>query len=109
MDQEKFYGRITLKGCENTEVEYYLIVTGIGDKYCDLLSYGVKAVKTERKPGGGKVVEAKQINSIFYNIDDAERFLRLIRKNSVTPVALMDVVEDYIEDDVESIIDKATA
>ncbi|MCD8390442.1 MAG: DUF6514 family protein [Firmicutes bacterium] len=98
MDEERFYGKISLRGCENTEVEYYLIANSIGCGYCDLQSYGVKLIKTVKFSGGGKTVETKQINNIFYNINDAEMFLKTIIRNQVTPVALMDVVEDYIID-----------
>lgn len=95
MDEEKFYGKTRL---ENAEIEYYLISNRIGGEYCDLMSYGIKIIKTVNFFGGGKTVETKQINNIFYNIDDAERFLKLIKRNKVTPVSLPDVVEDYITD-----------
>lgn len=96
MDEEKLYGRVGI--AENTTVEYYLITNKIGGEYCDLMSYGVKLVKTARFLGGGKTVEAKQINNIFYNIDDAERFLSILKRGTVTPTTLSDVVEDYITD-----------
>ncbi len=100
MNDEIYYGRISaVMPCETT-LDYYLIREKIGEDYCDLIRYGVRVVKTVIESGGGKTVESKQINNIFYSEDDADNFLRLIMRNRVTPVSLMDVVEDYIIDTV---------
>lgn len=103
MEDEVFYGRCELNGKNPAELEYYLIPENISQMYCDLKSYGVKVKKTIYSEGGGKTVETKQINNVFYRKNEAEEFIRLILRNSVTPVALRDVVDDYI---IES-IDKA--
>lgn len=100
MDNEIFYGRAGLGGAGDVELEYYLIPECISSAYCDLMCYGIKIKKTAYFEGGGKTVESKQINNVFYRKEDAERFLNIIIEGSVTPVTLRDVVEDYI---VESI------
>lgn len=100
MNDEIYYGRVSIGKTGETALDYYLIRESIGENYCDLVRYGVKVVKTVLECGGGKTVELKQINNIFYRERDADDFLRLIMRNRVTPVSLMDVVEDYIIDTI---------
>ena len=105
MNDEVFCGRVKLRAVSDMILDYYMIRESICDDYCNLMRYGAKVVKTTRSPGGGKVIELKQINNIFYREDDADEFIKLIMRNEVTPVTLMDVVEDYI---IES-LDKTSA
>ena len=103
MENEILYGRAALKSTYEMRIEYYLIPEKISQDYTDLMRYGIKIKMTSYFEGGGKVVEMKQINNIFYRLGDAEEFLQLLIRNKVTPVSLRDVVEDYI---IES-LDKA--
>lgn len=100
MENEIFCGSCEISGKNLAKLEYYLIAEKISEEYCDLMSYGVKVKKTTYSDGGGKTVEIKQINNVFYRKDEAEKFIKLILRNSVTPITLRDVVEDYI---IESI------
>lgn len=101
MNDEIFYGREEIRTVNNMALDYYMIRESICDDYCNLMRYGVKIIKTTKSPGGGKTVELKQINNIFYREADADEFLKLIMRNKVTPVTLMDVVEDYIIDSLD--------
>lgn len=103
MESEALYGSARLESGCDMRMEYYLISEKISQDYTDLMRYGVKIKLTSSFDGGGKAVEIKQINNIFYRLSDAEEFLKLLIRNKVTPVSLSDVVEDYI---VES-LDKA--
>ena len=100
MENEIFYGRAELGHGSGAELEYYLIPESISSEYCDLMCYGIKVKKTTYFEGGGKTVESKQINNVFYRKDDAERFLDIIMRGTVTPATLKDVVEDYITESV---------
>ncbi len=95
MKKISLYGRTELL---DMEMEYYIISEDISEKYSDLQSYGIKIVKTSCNEGGGKVSESKEIDNIFYRRDDVERFADVLIRNTVTPMSLMDVVEDYIVD-----------
>jgi hypothetical protein len=77
------------------ELEYYIIEENLPHS---AESYGIKVVKTQFSEGGGTVSESKEIGNVFYRRKDAEKFIKLIRDNKVTPMTLMDVVEDYIID-----------
>lgn len=95
MERSIFYGKRII---HQMELCYYIIVTDISQKYCDLESYGVKIEKTVYSKGGGKSIQSSQINNIFYKQKDIEKFMDLIINNEVTPISLKDVVEDYIVD-----------
>lgn len=81
---------------EDMELDYYIIADDISKEYCNLETYGVRIIKTVCSEGGGKSIESNQINNIFYRKCDIESFMELIVRNSVTPMSLKDVVEDYI-------------
>lgn len=83
---------------EDMQIDYHIIAQNISEEHCDLESYGVKIIKTVYGDGGGKSIESSQINNIFYRKRDIEKFMELIVRNSVTPITLRDVVEDYISD-----------
>lgn len=80
------------------ELSYYIVTEDISRRHCDLESYGVKVVKTQCSEGGGRIQETKEIDNIFYRKSDAEKFVKLIMDNKVTPMTLHEVVEDYISD-----------
>lgn len=106
MEKEILYGKVHMKEISDTVLEYYMIIEEISEEFSQLKSYGVKVNKTTYSPGGRKTAEMKQINGIFYRRDDAEEFLDCIMRNTVTPVSLRDVTEDYIVDVLERAMEK---
>lgn len=96
MQREIFCGNTVIDGDERILLEYFIIPKYIHEEYCNLWQYGVKVKKTVMKNGGTNIAETKEISNIFYDESEAKRFVQLIMKNRVTPVTLMDVVEDYI-------------
>lgn len=95
MKKSILYGAVDFM---DMELKYYIISEDISEEFCDLESYGVKITKTQCSEGGGKIKESKEINNVFYRRADVEKFMKLLMDNYVTPVALMEVVEDYIVD-----------
>ena len=96
IDNEIYYGRKEEKGDFDIYLDYYLIPEKIRADYSDLMCYGIKIVETAVYEGGGSSIDIKQIDNVFYRRKDADIFMNLIMENSVTPVELRDVVEDYI-------------
>lgn len=96
MEIENLFGSVEARNPYKMNLDYYIISEDISEDFCDLKCYGVKITKTVSFSGGGKSVETKQINNIFYHREDVEEFVRIIMKNTVTPMHLRDVVEDYI-------------
>ena len=101
MENSDLYGKVHMKENAGVVLEYYLISEKISESYSELKSYGVRINKISHYDGGGKTVEMKQINNIFYRKPDAEEFLKYIMKNQVTPVSLRDVAEDYVIESLE--------
>ncbi len=97
MENIIFYGR---KQDEELTLDYYMIEEEIGGSYIDMSGYGVRIVETKIYAGGGKTVEMKQLNNIFYKYVDADIFIRRIMKNGVKPMTLRESVDEYIEQSV---------
>ena len=100
MENIIFYGRKQEKGKQELILDYYMIEEEIGSDYIDMSSYGVRVVCTSIYPGGGKTIEMKQLNNIFYKYVDADVFIRKIMESSVGPATLREVVDDYITESV---------
>jgi len=97
MENIIFYGR---KQEQELTLDYYMIEEDIGGDYIDMSSYGVRIEGTRLYPGGGKTVEMKQLNNIFYKYVDADIFIRKIMNSNVTPLILHEVVKEYIAENV---------
>ena len=78
-----------------------IIPESISADYCDLKCYGIKIEKTTVYAGGGKIVESKQINNIFYRYKDATEFSDTIIKKRIEPQGLRDIVENYIIESID--------
>ena len=66
MDNEILYKSLKKESEVYICLDYYIIPESISADYCDLKCYGIKIEKTTVYAGGGKIVESKQINNIFY-------------------------------------------
>lgn len=108
MESEILYGKVHMGEYSDTILEYHMITEEIAEEFSPLKSYGVRVSKITRC-AGGKNVEMRQINGIFYRRDDAEEFLSCIMRNTVTPVSLQDVTEDYIVEALERVIEEKRA
>ena len=72
------------------KIEYYKTVTGnenVENKY------GIEIVKTEFKNGNINV-ESNEVLNITNNQNEADRILKILRDNEVTPIAMQDVLDD---------------
>lgn len=94
MERKIFCGEETLN---DMLLRYYMVVQNIGDESSGLESYGALIEKITTTAGGGKSIESKQINNIFYKRSDIEDFMALIARNKVTPMSLADIVDDCIQ------------
>jgi hypothetical protein len=103
MENEILYKSVKTEDKVFISLDYYIITENISAQYCDLKCYGIKIEKTVIYEGGGKSVESRQINNVFYRSTDAEAFLERITEKHIEPCGLRNEVETYI---VES-IDKA--
>lgn len=101
MDSEILYKSIGLTEYTRTVLDYYIIPESISEAYCDLKCYGIKIQKTVTCAGGGKTIESKQINNVFYRYSDVDEFLGYITSKCVEPRNLRDTVEKYIIESID--------
>lgn len=100
MDNEILYGSIS-KEETGIVLDYYIIPENISADYCDLKCYGIKIEKTTVFEGGGKIVESKQINNVFYRESDSEKFVDEIISKKCEPAFLREAVEKYIVESID--------
>lgn len=96
MDSGVLCKSVTIQGSEAAYIDYYIIPESISAVYCDLKCYGIKIEKTTMYEGGGKIIETKQINNVFYRECDAVEFVTYAAEEMVEPDRLRLFVEKYI-------------
>lgn len=74
------------------KVEYYKIMDEKNNIKENKLIYGIQVIKTEYKDKIG--VEQHKIENITNDEKEIDMMLNLIKENSVTPIALEDVVNE---------------
>ncbi len=101
MDNEVLYESVKTEESVLIFLDYYIIPENISADYCDLKCYGIKIQKTIIYAGGGKIVESKQINNVFYRYNDVVEFLNAIIKKKTEPNKLREVEKNYIAESVD--------
>lgn len=101
MDSEILYKSVNLCESTPTYLDYYIIPESISADYCDLKCYGIKIEKTTMYEGGGKIIEAKQINNVFYREKDATEFVSYAADKKIEPDRLRNFMEKYILESID--------
>lgn len=97
-----FREALVQKSKENPQdfvLEYYLVTTGMEHNGVSLETYGIEIVK--RVIGSAPVLERKTLEDIFLSREKAWFVLDALHRNLVTPVTLVDVIEDLLAFDFE--------
>ncbi len=81
-------------------LRYYLLESPVGFGYSELKSYGMEITRTDRKPGLQDMNECKQIEGVFFDIEEAIAFIADIKKHRVMPEKLCGALEGYIKERV---------
>lgn len=87
---------------KNILLRYYLLESPVGFGYSKLKSYGIEIKKTDRFPGRCDMSECKQIEGIFFDVEEAITFLAKIKKEKVLPTQLSVVLEKFIHDKIKA-------
>lgn len=101
METEILYTRIKAEQNPEVVLDYCIIPENISVDYCDLKCYGIKIQKTIIYDGGGKIVESKQINNVFYRYNDVVEFVENIVKRQIEPNNLRETVENYVIESID--------
>lgn len=82
-------------------LEYYLIKHSVLDvsPRLHLFTYGVEIVK--RSCGDSEVIETKLISDVCCSVMKMNDMISLLARNTVTPMCLHDVIEDFISNGEE--------
>ena len=86
----------------NLTLKYYVISEPFCAEFTDLLKYGIKIKLIAEFEDGTSEEESKEIRDIFYRKQDADKFIKLLSDNKVTPTHLQDIVRDYIKDTIKA-------
>ena len=86
------------KNHDITILKYYLTETPVGYGCSSLVQYGIEIKKTERKPGMQDISECKTIEGIFFNVEEALSFLKILKKEQIPPSKLCQSLEKYIKE-----------
>lgn len=96
MENLIFYGRKSERGRYERDVDYYLVEESISEEYTDMLRYGIRIEQALLYPGGGKTMEMRQLNNVFYSYDEADSFMRMLMSETVLPDSLKTYIEGYV-------------
>ncbi len=102
MENLIFYGRRSERGRYERDVDYYLVEESISEEYTDMLRYGIRIEQAVMYPGGGKTMEMRQLNNVFYRYDEADRFMRALMRETVLPDKLRAYIERYVLQKMEA-------
>ncbi|MBQ5813382.1 MAG: hypothetical protein IIW34_04450 [Clostridia bacterium] len=85
-------GSITDERGREIKLIYCLAVSRIKLEGFAAETYGVSVIAD-----GGDMIESRTVHDVAGNITEAERLVDLLWEGGVTPVTLVDIVDDYIE------------
>ena len=99
MVNRTFYESIAVTDAAESEekgfvLDYYLLKKDISVDGFSLNTYGIEIVK--RKSVRGEALEYRRVFDVFCMEDEALAAIRRLAENTVTPVSLLDVLEDMI-------------
>ena len=81
-------------------LRYYLLESPVGFGYSELKSYGIEISRIDRIPGFQDMAECKQIEGIFFDVEEAISFIAKIKKENIKPTDLAIRLEEYIKEKV---------
>lgn len=101
MAMRKLYRTVSVNcesetGNANFNLEYYLLEKEIALDGFSVNTYGVEIVKSSKGEGNVVYREYRKVFDIFCSQKEAEKVLEKLANNTVTPVCLLDVLENLI-------------
>ena len=79
-------------------LKYYLLETPVGFGYSKLKSYGIGIMRNDRFPGKPDMSECKQIEGVFFDVEEALSYIAVIKNEKVVPTDLSYVLERIISE-----------
>lgn len=82
-------------------LKYYLLETPVGFGYSKLKSYGIGILRIDRFPGKPDMSECKQIEGVFFDVEEAISYIAVIKREEVVPTELSLVLERLISENLK--------
>ena len=79
-------------------LKYYILETPVGFGHCTLKSYGIGILRIDRLPGKQDMSECKQIEGVFFDVEEAISYIAKMKKDAVLPTDLSYVLEQLISE-----------
>ncbi len=102
MTTNYLYGTYIEKAGDNIPydmtIEYYLTEQPLCCEKSELTRYGVLVRKLASTDGGEPVCTSQAVNDIFYRKEDAERFIKILIREKVTPATFREITEEFVTD-----------
>lgn len=89
--------------CRRIKLTYYMITDSVREEYCDLKVYGAEIDKEELFEGIIFKKEHKVIKNLFFRYSEAEKFLKKLVSENVTPDRLNLAVSKHIREQIRRI------
>ncbi len=90
-------------------LKYYLLETPVGFGYSKLKSYGIGILRIDRLPGKPDMSECKQIEGVFFDVEEAISYIAIIKREGVVPTELSFVLERIISEKLKQKQEKNVA
>ncbi len=90
-------------------LKYYLLETPVGFGYSKLKSYGIGILRIDRFPGKPDMSECKQIEGVFFDVEEAISYIGIIKKEEVVPTELSYALERIISEKLKQKQEQVTA
>ena len=77
-----------------SELEYFILISETNDLENDTIqqTYGIEIAKKVE----GVLSESKAFENVFNDIEKTKEFIRVLAENTVTPVSLLYILDDFL-------------
>lgn len=77
-------------------LDYYILEKEVKIEDRNVKRFGIEIYKRGRRANGTPYIEYRKIFDVFATAEEAAEMLRLMARNTVTPISMQDVLEDML-------------
>ena len=86
----------TDEGEETFSLDYYILEKEVSIEGITVSRFGLEIYKRAKRKNGTGYAEYRKIFDLFATEQEAEEVLRLMARNTVTPISMKDILEDLL-------------
>lgn len=104
MSNRKFFSKVTVtttdgEVTQNFTLEYYVLERETAIDNMSVNTYGIEVLKRSKTDSGTLRVEYRKVFDIFCTETEAFNAVSVLASNTVTPVSVRDIIEQFIGTD----------